>query len=144
EPEDQTVAKIASIYNFTGRENVNNYGARVEDVYNNKLWDNPYEGSKGEVEYYTIRAAYDKLQYMEEGSYVYIPYDPFSNNGVLFKVIDGKPTIIDYPTYDSEADNPPLQITDTIFSAGDQNSNVNLILPKANGSGFDILTSTYI
>ena len=38
DPKDQTPAKIGSIYNYTGRELVNDYGARVQDVYDKKLW----------------------------------------------------------------------------------------------------------
>lgn len=35
---DPTVAKVASIYNFSGRERVNDYGARVATVYKKKPW----------------------------------------------------------------------------------------------------------
>lgn len=35
---DPTVAKVASIYNFAGRETVNDYGARVATVYGKKPW----------------------------------------------------------------------------------------------------------
>jgi soluble lytic murein transglycosylase-like protein len=38
DPKDQTPAKIGSIYNYAGRELVNDYGARVQDVYDKKLW----------------------------------------------------------------------------------------------------------
>lgn len=37
--DDPTPAKVASIWNFTGRERVNHYGARVQDVYQNRTWD---------------------------------------------------------------------------------------------------------
>ncbi len=36
--EDPTVEKIASVYNFLGREKVNDYGARVGVIYREKLW----------------------------------------------------------------------------------------------------------
>lgn len=34
-----TVEKIASIYNVLGRENTNDYGARVQVIYDKKLWE---------------------------------------------------------------------------------------------------------
>ena len=34
-----TVAKVASIYNVLGREKVNDYGARVQKIYDQKLWE---------------------------------------------------------------------------------------------------------
>jgi HK97 family phage portal protein len=37
--EDPTVAKVASLYNFLGREKINGYGARVENIYKERLWD---------------------------------------------------------------------------------------------------------
>ena len=37
--ENPTPAKIASIYNSTGRENVNEYGAYVGKIYNEKPWE---------------------------------------------------------------------------------------------------------
>ena len=36
--ENPTVAKIASIYNFLGSEKVNNYGARVAKIYQQRPW----------------------------------------------------------------------------------------------------------
>ena len=36
--DDPTPAKVASIWNFTGREAVNEFGARVQDVYRRQLW----------------------------------------------------------------------------------------------------------
>ncbi|MBE9065035.1 hypothetical protein [cf. Phormidesmis sp. LEGE 11477] len=36
--EKPTVAKVASVYIFTGRENVNDYGARVAEVYAKRMW----------------------------------------------------------------------------------------------------------
>lgn len=35
-----TVSKVASIYNFLGRETTNDYGARVDAIYKKKLWKN--------------------------------------------------------------------------------------------------------
>lgn len=37
--DDPTPAKVASIWNFTGRELVNDFGARVQDVYDRKPWN---------------------------------------------------------------------------------------------------------
>ncbi len=34
-----TLAKVSSIYNYLGRENVSDYGARVQEIYNKKLWE---------------------------------------------------------------------------------------------------------
>ena len=39
--EDPTPAKVASIWNFAGRELVNDFGARVQDVYDRRLWALP-------------------------------------------------------------------------------------------------------
>ena len=36
--ENPTVAKIASIWNFAGRENVNDRGKRIQNAYDEKLW----------------------------------------------------------------------------------------------------------
>ena len=33
------MAKVASIYIFAGRENVNDFGARVAEVYRNQVWE---------------------------------------------------------------------------------------------------------
>ena len=38
-PEDRTAAKIGSIYNFTGRENVSLRGARIGRVFDERLWE---------------------------------------------------------------------------------------------------------
>ncbi|MGF1708884.1 hypothetical protein [Enterovibrio baiacu] len=35
-----TVSKVASIYNFLGKEKVSDYGARVDAIYKKKLWKN--------------------------------------------------------------------------------------------------------
>lgn len=37
--DDPTPAKVASIWSFTGHELVSDYGARVQDVYENRLWE---------------------------------------------------------------------------------------------------------
>lgn len=37
--DDPMPANVASIWNFTGRELVSDYGARVQDVYENRLWE---------------------------------------------------------------------------------------------------------
>lgn len=37
--DDPTPAEVASIWNFTGRERVNDFGARVQDVYERKPWN---------------------------------------------------------------------------------------------------------
>ena len=34
-----TIAKVASPFKFTGRENVNDYGARVAEVFNRRIWE---------------------------------------------------------------------------------------------------------
>lgn len=39
--DDPTPAKVASIWNFTGRELVNDFGARVQDAYERRLWGLP-------------------------------------------------------------------------------------------------------
>ena len=36
--ENPTIEGIASIYNFSGRETVNDYGMRVKEIYESKLW----------------------------------------------------------------------------------------------------------
>lgn len=38
---DPTPAKVASVWNFTGRESVNDFGARVGDVYERRMWALP-------------------------------------------------------------------------------------------------------
>lgn len=38
--ENPTLEKIASIYNFIGRETVSDYGARVGQIYKERLWEN--------------------------------------------------------------------------------------------------------
>ena len=38
--DDATPAKVGSIWNFTGRENVNDFGARVQRAFDEKLWKN--------------------------------------------------------------------------------------------------------
>ncbi len=35
---DRTPAKIGSIYNFSGRENVSDVGARIQKAFDGKLW----------------------------------------------------------------------------------------------------------
>ena len=37
-PEDRTPAKIGSIWNFAGRENVNRVGARIQSAFDAKAW----------------------------------------------------------------------------------------------------------
>jgi hypothetical protein len=39
EPKDRIVAKIATLYNDTGEDKVSNYGAKVQRVYDEQLWD---------------------------------------------------------------------------------------------------------
>lgn len=39
--DDPTTAKVASIWNFTGRELVNDFGARAQAVYDNAQWRTP-------------------------------------------------------------------------------------------------------
>ena len=34
-----SLAKVASIYNFLGKEKVSDYGARVQEIYDKKLWE---------------------------------------------------------------------------------------------------------
>ncbi len=36
---DQTPAKIGSIYNFTGRENLSDVGARIQKAFDKRLWE---------------------------------------------------------------------------------------------------------
>ena len=38
-PEDRTAAKIGSIYNFTGRENVSGRGARIGRIFDERSWE---------------------------------------------------------------------------------------------------------
>ena len=38
-PEDRTAAKIGSIYNFTGRENVSRRGARIGRIFDERSWE---------------------------------------------------------------------------------------------------------
>ena len=38
-PEDRTAAKIGSIWNFTGRENVSLRGARIGRVFDERSWE---------------------------------------------------------------------------------------------------------
>ena len=40
--EDPTPSKVASSWNVTGRESVNDFGARVQDVYERRLWTEPF------------------------------------------------------------------------------------------------------
>lgn len=39
--DDPTPAKVASAWNFAGHEAVSDFGARVQDVYERKLWLDP-------------------------------------------------------------------------------------------------------
>lgn len=39
--DDPTLEKVASVWNFTGRETVSDFGARVRDVYENRRWEDP-------------------------------------------------------------------------------------------------------
>lgn len=39
--DDPTPAKVASVWNFTGRESVNDFGERVGDVYERRMWALP-------------------------------------------------------------------------------------------------------
>lgn len=39
--DDPTPAKVASIWNFTGREIVSDFGARTQAVYDNPVWRSP-------------------------------------------------------------------------------------------------------
>ncbi len=49
--EDPTPAKVASIWIFTGRELVNDFGARVQDAYDRRLWELPIAPARGEDPY---------------------------------------------------------------------------------------------
>jgi hypothetical protein len=39
--DDPTPAKAASVWNFNGRESVNDFGERVHDAYKRRMWAQP-------------------------------------------------------------------------------------------------------
>jgi len=153
-PEDRTVENIASIYIFTGRETVNNYGARVADVYNNRAWDEdfdaklydynpngaPYDTFALQENYDAARVAFDRLQFIEEGGYEFI--NTKATGGILFKVVNGEPVQVDYETYDADADNPPIRFVnddesgylDYRYSNPDQTTGNNTIGFNSDGT----------